>query len=318
MVKRISSRSSTLRVFRRALILPYVCAAGVLLPLALIRGCETTVRVEALVRELSFDLRTASPLVDGRQYDSLYVAQRVAAEWRRSDGRVVRLRSTPSGSLSIEQPLLVRMDVQPPTRVTLARTEVRDVSLSMRGGTVATQVSADGQILRCDYCEIDGAPTPYFETPLDGSLVLRSDGLDFHMVLSGTGSFLSENLAIASPRFVTGSAERPVSSIVDGIVSFTDIRVAAIPIRLSELLEIGNGRSLEIIAVEMVPGAEVLRVVMTGRTAALRINGTNCLPSLLERIKAQQAAALYLAAVVFVAGTIVNVARQLHLIREPK
>ena len=318
MAKPKSSRPSRLSIYRRALILPYVCAAAVLLPLALIRGCETTVRVEAIVRELSFDLRKPSPLVDGRPYDSLFVAQRAIAEWRRDDGRILRVRSTPSGSLSIEQPVLVRMNVQPPARVSFARTDITDVSMSVRGGAVDAQLSAEGRLLRCDHCEIDGVATPYFETPLDGSVVLRSDGADFHAVLSGTGSFLGDGLSIANPTFVTGPADRPVSSVIKGDVSFGDSRGPAIAIHRAQSLEIRDARELEIVEIETAPDAEALRVVITGRTTVLRVAGENRLPSLLERIHAQQAVVLYFSAILFVAGTIVNVARQLHLVREPK
>ncbi|HYR29306.1 MAG TPA: hypothetical protein VEU30_12625, partial [Thermoanaerobaculia bacterium] len=85
--------------------LTYLTAALILLPLALIRKCDSRVVADVTVRGLVFDFAGTGVLIDSRPYRSVHLVQSARAELRVGD-RTMPMTISPEGSLAIERPHL--------------------------------------------------------------------------------------------------------------------------------------------------------------------------------------------------------------------
>jgi hypothetical protein len=317
--RRPGGRPKKLRALRRALVLPFLAAALLLLPLALWRRWDSRIVADVEVSELSFDLLDTRPLLDPRRYERVQISRRASGELRTA-GAARRVAIAPEGSLTIEQPLLNELQIAPPARVTLARHDPSTLDVSIAGApAIASWSMANGSMLECEWCEIDGTAHRRYRTRLEGEAVLRLESPSLRLVLgtADTAVFV-DNLTIARPAFVSGTAERPSSSVIGegGSVTLRDLPDVRIDVLKGEDLAFRDPHDFKITTIE--GGKRGLRVVMTGSAREVRSRGRNRLPSLLGRVHTSQSVALYVTAVIFVAGTVVNVFRQLQFIEEPK
>jgi hypothetical protein len=314
------SAGRKLRIIRRNVLLPFVTATLLLLPLALTRSCENEVRIDVTVSEIAFDIGERSLLIDAGQSERLYVVQSASAMIRRADGSLLPLITTGNGALIVQRPVLSEVVANAGTRVTLARTDRRDISLSFANSDASIQLSAPGQAVACDKCRVDGQLLAHFETTLEvgDDVVLRNDQQPLHVVITREGNgYLGDRLQVSNLAFVTGKAERPASSLLsDGSVSFPNSGLEPIPLRRFDTLALRYARRFSIDTMELAPQEEGLHVVTTGRTRELLVGNRNRLPSALERLHANQTLSLYFAALVFVAATAANVIRKLRLLKD--
>jgi hypothetical protein len=314
-----------LRTVRRTLVLTYLTAALILLPLALIRQCDSRVVADVTVRGLVFDFAGTSVLIDSRTYPSVHVVQSARAELRLGD-RIVLLAISPEGSMTIERPHL-GLQIERGARVSLAHNDASTLALSVSGGAAAAELTVPRQAtIECEYCNVDGAAHDRYVKVLTegGTVKLHGEESRLHLLLEtdGTSMIEDDDLPIINPAFLPGSAEAPTSNVVgDGKVTLSDVQGFDIQLQRGEMVAFGQPHDFRITRIEMTPDG--LHIVMNGRVREIRRGAPNersesQMPSLLQRLHANQAVALYFAAVLLIAGTVFNVFRQLKMVREPK
>jgi hypothetical protein len=312
------------RILRRTLILPYLFAAALLLPLALIRRCDTRVNADVTVREFSFDLADDSSrvLVDARNFDALFTLYRLHGEFIAGD-QVHRVETGPEGSLSVRPARLNALQLTSGGHVALRRGDASSLGISiMRSEVVADIGFGNSAEVECDYCTVDGAFHEHLQPGFRQNARLRLSSVDsqLHLILTTSApAVIADRMAIRNLSFRSGF-EAPTSSLVaDGALTLPDIAAAPpIPLHAENPLMFHNPHDFVIEKVDVAP--QGLRVQLTGWTdgVSTQSDGKNELPSLLQRLHLNQALVLYGGLILLVAGTIITALRHLQFIESPK
>lgn len=316
-----AERERKIRALRRALVLPSVVVAVCLLPLALIRRCETRIDADLTVNEFAFDLGESSlVLIAPTSFDEIYAFHGVNAQIRDGGGRIIRSLSRSEGSLTIRNPRLNALQVRPNAHVALRLTSPSSIGVSITRSVASAEIGAPAGI-DCDYCEVDGRIYEQFHWDLGPEARVRLTGVgsELHLVFStSTESIIADHIAIRNPSFLGGS-EAPQSSVVaDSTLTLTEIPLPVIPVRTGDVLSFDQPRDFTIDRIVATP--EGFRITMKGWVSGVTTtaDGSNRLPTLLQRLHASQSLMLYGGLVILVAGTFISAVRELRLVEPPK
>ncbi|HYI12338.1 MAG TPA: hypothetical protein VEK57_25010 [Thermoanaerobaculia bacterium] len=249
--RRPMGRQKKLRALRRALVLPFLVAALLVLPLALRKRWDSRIVADVEVSELSFDLRDTGTFLDPRPYERVHVSRSAAGELRAESG-MTRLAIAPEGSLTVEHPRLDALQIEPKARVTLARPDPATLGVAIDGARAVTSWSlSDGASLECEWCDVDGTRHRHYQTKLTGDAVLTLESPNLRIVLvTANSAVIADNVSIARPTFVSGTAERPSSSVNKGMVTLRDLREITIEVPKGEHLAFGDPHDFRLNTVE--------------------------------------------------------------------
>jgi len=315
---RSTVRKKELRAFRRALVLPFAVAALLLLPLAVWKRLDSRIAADLQLRELAFDLDQPGTLLDSRPYARIDVSRRASGNLR-SKTAMTRMDIPADGSLSIERPRLDALQIEPHAHVTIARYDPSNLMVSVGRARSVTSLSIPaGASLLCTWCTIDGTSRDRYQTILGGDATLTLQSNELRLVLANDGSAIAEGLSIRNPLFVSGTAEHPGTSLIGrGEIALRDVPGYKIDLIGGDDLTFGEPHDLTLTTIEPSKSGG-LHVAMTGWVREVRSAGANRMPSLLTRLHASRAFALYATAVILLAGMTINAIRELRLVREPK
>ena len=323
--KRKADRQKLHRL-RWALVGTYLITAVILLPLALIRRCDSHIVAELTARELAFNYAGTGALIDSRTYRSVHATQGARAELRTGD-HITPIVISPEGSLAVERPHWDSLQIERGARVSLAHNDRSTLAVSVRGGAAAVELTVPPQAtIECEYCDVGGVAHDHYKDVLDqgGNVKLSSDRSRLHLTLEtdGMSVIADDDFPILDPAFLPGSAEIASSNVVGkGKITLHDVPGFEIPLQRGETIAFGKPHHFRITRIEGRPDG--LRVVMNGWVSEILRGAPNekseeQMPPLLQRLRANQALVLYFAAIALLAGTVFNVLRQLQVVREPK
>ena len=344
----LKRRRRRLRSSRLLLILPFVLAAIVLAPLALLKK-SSEAEIVLKVSQVAFTLgeQGTNGLLNSINMASLRllnfqtielgpVALEIAAAsgWRRirTGGQTLITSKGAFTSATFADITLNELGVRPGARMTLSSVEGEPRTLTVRiDGTTTGKIAVSKRLhLSCDYCEVNNLPAQYdfdskvlrltHERQHEIGFSGRSETMTLTLELAPQAKFALKNVPVTGVDLTKQGEERSrTSTVIDngGKIIFREFDKEEIKVEEADFVIIDGLENFQIKTLKFDGG---INLVLHGQVGNLTMGFAafirDRLPSLLKWLYARETWILYVQALILTGVTVLAIFERLKILRE--
>jgi hypothetical protein len=345
----LERRRRRLRSSRLLLILPFVLAAIVLAPLALLKK-SSEAEIVLKVSQVAFTLgeQGTNGLLNSINMASLRllnfqtielgpIALEIAAAsgWRRirPGGQTLITSKGAFTSATLADVTLNELSVRPGARMTLSSVEGEPRTLTVRidGGTTTGKIAVSKRLhLSCDYCEVNNLLAQYdfdskvlrltHERQHEIGFSGRSETMTLTLELAPQAKFALKNVPVTGVDLTKQGEERSrTSTVIDngGKIIFREFDKEEVKVEEADFVILDGLKNFHIKTLKFDGG---INLVLHGQIGNLTMGSAafirDRLPSLLKWLYARETWILYVQALILTGVTVLAIFERLKILRE--